>query len=175
MAGGLLSKVLNGWWMSGILSLQTGYPFTPALGSNRSRSLVDGGTAGIDRPDLVAGRSNDNIILGGPNRYFDPSAFTIPAAGFLGNAGRNILIGPGFANLDFSLAKDTVLRWLGESGRMEFRTEVFNILNRANLDIPSRNVYAARANVEAPLANAGVITRTVTTSRQIQFALKFLF
>ncbi|OFW37766.1 MAG: hypothetical protein A3J28_01855 [Acidobacteria bacterium RIFCSPLOWO2_12_FULL_60_22] len=174
-AGRVTGKLLNGWWISGILSLQTGYPFTPALQTNRSRSGVNGGGAGIDRPDLVPGRSNDNIILGGADRYYDPRAFTVPALGFLGNLGRNTLRGPGFANLDFSLVKDTSLRFLGESGKLEFRAEFFNILNRVNFDMPSRTVFAARADLESPLSDAGRITNTSGSSRQIQLALKMLF
>ena len=177
-------KLLNGWWTSGILSLQTGYPFTPVLGSNRSRSKVNGGPGAIDRPNLVPGRSNDNIILGGPDRYYDATAFTIPTIGFLGNAGRNILRGPGFATLDFSLVKDTALGFLGENGKLEFRSEFFNLLNRANFTTPGIGqsgynnaavVYAGTADVQPPLATAGRITSTAGTSRQIQFALKLLF
>ena len=169
----ILSRIVNDWGISGILALQSGYPFTPNLSANRSRSQVAGAQA--DRPDLAPGRNNDNIILGGPDRYFDPSAFTIPAAGFLGTAGRNILRGPGFANLDASLAKDAALGFLGESGKLEFRAEFFNILNRANFFGPDRVVYAGRADVENPLPTVGRITRTVSTARQIQFALKVRF
>ncbi|MBI2816080.1 MAG: TonB-dependent receptor [Acidobacteria bacterium] len=179
-SGGVASKLLNGWWMSSILSLQSGYPFTPTLNTNRSRSksIQSSNVAGIDRPDLVPGRNNDNIILGGPDRYFDPSAFTIPAAGYLGTAGRNILIGPGFGNLDFSLVKDTALGFLGESGTLEFRAEFFNLLNRANFQTPTgdaRVVYTASQDVETPLGAAGRITSTSNTSRQIQLALKIIF
>jgi hypothetical protein len=172
---GGLGNLLNGWWMSSIVSLQTGYPFTPVLNSNRSRSKVAGGAAGIDRPDLVPGRNKKNIVLGKPDRYFDPSGFTIPVEGFLGTAGRNILRGPGLANVDFSLAKDTPIPFLGETGKLEFRAEFFNILNRANFALPARAVFAGLRDVEAPLPNAGRITSTATTSRQIQFALKILF
>jgi hypothetical protein len=171
-----LGKVLRGWWMSGILSLQSGTPFTPAVTANRSRSQnTGGGGTGIDRPDLVLGRKAENIILGGPTRYFDPLAFTVPPIGFLGTAGRNILRDPGTATLDFSLGKDTALGFLGEGGKLEFRAEFFNLLNRVNFGLPNRVVYAARNNVEAPLANAGRITTTATTSREVQFALRLAF
>ncbi|MBI2817160.1 MAG: TonB-dependent receptor [Acidobacteria bacterium] len=174
-SGGMISKLLNGWWVSGILTLQSGYPFTPVLGTNRSRSKMNGGAAGIDRPDLVSGRNGSNIVLGGSDRYFDSTAFRIPAAGFLGTAGRNIVRGPGFATVDFSLSKDTSLDFLGEGGKLEFRAEVFNITNHANFALPNRTVFAARQDVEAPVANAGRIDSTSSTSRQIQFALKLLF
>jgi hypothetical protein len=180
---GALSGLLNGWRASGILAVQSGFPFTPSLRTNRSRSGVNAGQPGqfaqnFDRPDLVPGRSKGDIILGGPDRYFDPSAFTLQPAGFLGTSGRNILTGPGMTNLDFSLAKDTPLKKLGESGALEFRAEFFNILNHANfaLSDTSRQIFAGSADGEAPLATAGTITTTgQLRSRQIQFALKLLF
>jgi hypothetical protein len=196
-SGGAAAKaLLNGWWMSGILSLQSGYPFSPELQTNRSNSKV-GGAQG-DRPNLVSGRNNGNITsgtstcngslagarLGTPDQYFDPCAFAIQAPGFLGTAGRNILRGPGFATLDFSITKDTALHALGEAGKLEFRTEFFNILNRANFVTPgvatntAAIVYAgnpAAGQTQAPLNTAGKLTGTSGTSRQIQFALKILF
>jgi hypothetical protein len=188
--GNVFAKLVNGWWMSGILSLQSGYPFTPALAANRSRSRVGSAVTLLDRPDLNVGRNNGNIVsgtstgcsgiaagrpLGTPNLWYDPCAFTLQAAGFLGTAGRDILRGPGFANLDFSLVKDTPLRFLGEGGRLEFRSEFFNILNRANFGMPDRTVFAGTADGQAPFASSGRITNTLGTSRQIQFALKILF
>ena len=154
-ASGVVKGVLNGWQASGILSLQSGYPFTPGLQANRSRSKVADSASALDRPDLVAGRKGSNIVsgttagclgvaagqkLGTPKLYFDPCAFTTPPAGFLGTAGRNILRGPGLANLDFSLVKNTPIGYLGESGKLEFRAEFFNLLNRANFLIPGRIV-----------------------------------
>ncbi len=173
--GKAIRALLNGWRMSSIVSMQTGYPFTPSLNSNRSRSVVNTGGGGIDRPDLLPGRNNGNIILGGPVRYFDPTAFALEPAGFLGNAGRNILRGPGLANFDFSLVKDTAIPMMGESGRLEFRAEFFNLLNHANFGMPNRTVFAGTQNTEAPLATAGVINSTSTAPRQVQFALKLLF
>ena len=190
---GALGKLLNGWQTSGILSLQTGQPFSPVVNANRSLSGVYNSATAVDRPNLVAGRNNGNITsgvstsngidpcptagqaLGTQTLWFDPCAFTIPAAGFLGTSGRNILRGPGLANLDFSLVKNTAIKYLGEGGRLEFRAEFFNILNRVNFLAPGRTVYSANANVETPLAAAGVITGTATSSRQIQFALKLVF
>jgi len=178
-----LSGLLNGWRVSGILSVQSGYPFTPSLRTNRSRSGVNAGGGGqgagnIDRPNLVPGRNKGNIILAGPNRYFDPTAFTLQDAGFLGTSGRNTLTGPGYFNLDFSLGKNIPVKQLGDSGALEFRGEFFNILNHPNFAINDtfRQVFAGNATGETPLATAGVITTTGSArSRQIQFALKLLF
>jgi len=148
----------------------------------------------VKRPDLVPGVNTNDITrgtsrgcivngqgiaagtpLGTPHLFYDPCAFAIPPLGFLGTAGRDILYGPNFSSLNFSLVKDTSLRMLGESGSLQFRAEIFNILNHPSLGIPGRTVYAARANVEAPQATAGRITDTLSKSREIQFALKILF
>jgi hypothetical protein len=175
--------VLDGWRASGILSVQSGYPFTPSIRTNRSRSGVNAGQPGtaatnFDRPNLAPGRNKRNIILGSPNRYFDPSAFTLQDPGYLGTSGRNILIGPGYFNLDFALAKTIPVNNLGENGALEFRGEFFNILNHPNFALTDtfRQIFAGSAATEAPLATAGVITTTGTArSRQIQFALRLLF
>ncbi len=194
-AEGLTGKLLSGWWVSTITTLQSGSPFTVGLGSNRSKSQVGGGAAGIDRPDLVAGRSMSSITsgvssgcgtgtsvipagtpLGTVARYFDPCAFTMPTQGVLGNLGRNTLRGPGFEDVDFSLVKDTAVRQLGEAGSVQFRAEIFNILNHPDFGLPNRTAFSGTAAGQtAPLGTAGQITSTVGTSRQIQFALKLLF
>jgi hypothetical protein len=185
---GAAAALLNGWWTSGILTAQSGLPLTVYLSGVRSQ---DGEAAGVDRPNLVSGRSGSNIVsgttagctgvnagqkVGTPNLYYDPCAFSIQAIGTLGNEGRNTIPAPGVFNLDYSLVKDTALHFLGESGKLQFRAEIFNILNRANFSRPSGNaVFAGTANVQAPLGNAGQITTTDTKSRQIQFALKVIF
>ena len=76
--------------------------------------------------------------LGTVARYYDPCAFSNPVAGVLGNLGRNTLRGPGFEDVDFSLVKDTSVRQLGEAGSVEFRAEVFNILNHPDFALPNR-------------------------------------
>ena len=191
---GTLGKLANGWWASGVLTWNTGVPFSVATSIQRSRSGTGGPAGGAKRPDLVAGVNADDITrgtsagclgvpagtkLGTPQLFYDPCAFAIPPLGFLGTAGRNILYGPNFRSLNFSLVKDTPLRKLGESGSLEFRAEIFNILNHPSLQIPSTTVFTGSAtavqDVEAPASGAGQITDTYTKSREIQFALKILF
>ena len=178
--------MLNGWRASSIFSVQSGYPFTPSLRTNRSRSGLNTGQPGagaqnFDRPNLVPGRTKGDIILGRPERWFDPTAFTLQDAGFLGTSGRNYLTGPGYFNLDFSLGKNIPVKQLGENGTLEFRGELFNILNHPNfaLNDTARQIFAGSAAPgvpENPLPTAGVITWTGSArSRQIQFALKLLF
>ena len=201
VAGRLASGLFNGWWTSGILTLQSGLPFTVALNTNRSRSAVQAGGGGNDRPNLVPGRTSTDIVsgvsagcgtgltraqggtaiapgtpLGTASLYYDPCAFSVPAAGFLGNVGRNFLRGPGYVGLDLTLAKDvTAIKRLGDNGAVQFRIEIFNVFNRVNLESPNRIVLAGTAVGQNPLANAGIITSTLGTSRQIQLALKVLF
>ena len=184
---GARKALLDGWWVSTVVSLQSGYPFTLSINQNRSRSGVGAGATNVDYPDIVPGVNPADITkgvsrgclgvpagtpVGTPNLWYDPCAFTIPALGFLGNAGRNTLRGPGFANVNLAFVKDNSL---GGSRRLELRFEVFNVLNRANLALPDRIVYSAIADVEAPIANAGRITTTNSPSRQLQFSSRLTF
>jgi carboxypeptidase family protein len=187
---GNFQRLLNGWWISGILTWDSGFPFTPTMGTQRSLSGNLGPSGGPKRPDLLPGVNVANITrghsigclgvssgkrLGTPQMFFDPCAFSIPAVGFLGDAGRSILYGPNLSTANFSVVKDTAVGFLGEGGKIELRAEIFNLLNHPNLGVPLRTVYAATKSVEAPLPTAGQITSTFGSSRQIQFALKVFF
>jgi hypothetical protein len=198
---GFAGGMLNGWRLGGIVRMRSGLPFSPALGANRSNSGTLNGPGGLDRPDYLPGANAADITsgtshsydgkacatagaqLGTPNLWFDPCAFGLPAAGFFGNAGRNSMRGPSLSNVDFSITKDTPLRMLGEAGRLEFRMETFNLFNHASFATPEVGVadspnaaviFPGNATVTR-LSSAGVIQRTSTLSRQIQFALKILF
>jgi carboxypeptidase family protein/TonB-dependent receptor-like protein len=163
----------GGWQFNGILTLRSGVPFTAALSNtNWSRS---GNTSGEDRPNLKPGTDPDSLILGGPDRYFDPSGFVLQPQGFFGDAGRNSLTGPGLAMMNVALVKNTNLGMLGSGGALQLRLEVFNLFNRANFAVPNRVVFAAARADEAPLATAGRITRTITSARQFQLGVKVLF
>lgn len=120
-----------------------------------------------------------NEAVGTPTLYYNPCAFTEQPQGYLGNAGQNILEGPPQRNVDFSLVKDTALPKLREGTKLQFRAEFFNILNHPFFNFPARTVFAGTTpgtgDIEPPLSNAGVITSTLGTSRQIQLALKLIF
>ncbi len=103
------------------------------------------------------------------------SAPAPPRRGTLGNAGRGILIGPSLRSFDLSLAKNTPVRKLGESGNLQFRAEAFNLLNHANFGIPNLIVYAGGSATEAPIGTFGRIQNTITSARQIQLALRLSF
>jgi len=167
-ATGLANTLVSGWQLNTILGLQGGFPFTPLLGFNRSR---DGNTNFPDRPDITPGRKIDDSIYenNSPNQWFDPSVFSLQAAGTYGNAGRDILKAPGLASFDASLFKTT---YITERLNLQFRAEFFNLMNRTNLAIPSTTVLTTSGD---PASSAGRISRTATQSRQIQFGLKLSF
>jgi len=175
-----LGEVVNGWTLNGIATLSSGLPFTARLTTSRSRDLA--GTLS-ERPDLKPGASQNPTSgttagcagvaagqnLGTANLYFDPCAFSLPAAGMYGNLGRDTLIGPGLEDVDLSIQKDFNV---SERARAMFRFEVFNLLNHTNLGLPT---VAALTSTGAPNPQAGVITYTTTSSRQIQFAIRITF
>lgn len=161
---GLSGALVKGWQISGILQATSGFPVTITSDRRLTHPLIFAG----GRPDLVPGASN-NPVLGGPNQYFDVMAFAPQQRGFHGTLGRNTLIGPGLLNLDLSALKSFVLR--GDHA-LQFRAEVFNVLNRTNFSQPSRNVFNNRGN---RVVGAGRISSTSTTARQIQVALRYQF
>ncbi|MBI4444793.1 MAG: TonB-dependent receptor [Acidobacteria bacterium] len=170
---GLAGKIISGWQLGTIIGFSSGVPFTPRLGFNRSSTGVRDPS---ERPDLL---QKVATFSQNPDRYFDLSAFKLPEAGFLGNAGRNIVIGPGFANVDFSVVKNT---YVSERVNVQFRAEIFNLLNRSNFATPGDDGGDARGGPIVfadpsgrPVPTAGKILRTVSTSRQVQFGLKITF
>ncbi|MEO5895543.1 MAG: TonB-dependent receptor [Vicinamibacterales bacterium] len=163
-APGALGAVLGGWQLNGIASLSSGAPFTALIGFDNARTRS---RANSQHPNLVAGYSS-NPILGGPDQYFDPLAFSLPAAGTFGNLERNTLRGPGLAVLDMSLVK---MIGVGRQRHMELRVEGFNILNRANFGRPAAVIFDAAGRV----GNAGRITNTSTPGRQVQLGVKLVF
>jgi hypothetical protein len=163
---GLAGKLASGWSISGIETLQSGFPFTPSLGYNPTNN---GDSRNPIRPSVNPAFTG-SVITGNPNQYFNPAAFINPATGTYGNLGRDTLNGPSLAELDFSAVKMTPL---SEKIKLQFRAEFFNILNHANLGIPNTVVFTAAGTTPSP--TAGVITSTATNSRQIQFGLKLLW
>jgi len=161
---GFRNTIVSGWSLNTIVTLQSGFPFTPELSFNPSNN---GDTRNPVRPSINPGFTGP-VILGVPGGYYNPNAFIAPPAGTYGNLGRDTLTGPGLATWDLSFVKDTRIR---ESLGLQFRAEFFNFLNHANFNTP--NVIALTPSGVSP--TAGVITATSTTSRQVQFALKLLW
>ncbi len=191
---GLRKFLFSDWQAAGILTAQTGSPFTV----NLPYCVQDQGAAAAFgppcRPDLIANpmqagpvMANPNPlchatisqgglaadVVGAPGSWFNTCAFAMPATGPVGitefgSAGRNILIGPGYTNLDFSLSKN--FRFRAEGHRLQLRGEFFNILNHPNFDIPS-HVFGA-ANFGQVLSANAYGSRP---PRQIQVGIKYLF
>jgi hypothetical protein len=163
---GLANALAGGWTVNSIVTVQSGFPFTPQLSYNPSNN---GDTRNPVRP-FVNPAFQGPVILGNPNQWFNPAAFLAPPvnSGFYGNLGRDTLTGPGLATWDLSFLKDTRLR---EKLNLQFRAELFNVLNRANFNTPNAVVFTP----VGVSPTAGVITATSTTSRQIQFGLKLLW
>jgi hypothetical protein len=161
---GIGEKIVGGWQVNGIITMLSGFPFTPVDGSNRSG---DGDTRTPDRPSLNTAFSGP-VVQGIPTQWYNPNAFVLPTAGTYGDLGRGVYSGPGLADADLSLFKNIALN---ERAHLQFRTEVFNTLNRANFATPNASVFSGTAISPT----AGLITATATTSRQIQFGLKLMF
>jgi hypothetical protein len=176
-----VDRVISGWALSTIATLQTGFPFSPQLGYNPTGS---GDTRNPVRPNRKAGFAGSPYIHGTTAQraaqFFNPAAFSAPVYGTVGNLGRDNLTGPGYADWDLSLLKSTQLN---EHTRLQFRAEFFNVLNHTNLQTPNAVVYTSgptqgtaatqlAAAVQSP--TAGVVT-AAATSRQIQLGLKLLF
>jgi hypothetical protein len=168
---GALGWLAKGWQWGGTFRTATGTPFTPQIGGD---PLGMKSSSTFDRPDVVAGSGCDGsrVNPGNPLHYIQTQCFAFPnPVTRFGDAGRNILTGPGLVDFDTSLFKNMRVT---EQFRAQFRAEFFNILNRANFAPPVQNTSLFGAN-GSPVATAGLITSTLTTSRQIQFGLKLLW
>ena len=159
-------RLFGNWQLSAIETLQSGLPFTPQLSYNPSN---DGDTRNPVRPSINPNFTGP-VIEDRPNQYFNPSAFLQPLPGTYGNVGRNTLQGPSLVETDVSAAKKFVL---SDRAKLQFRAEVFNLWNHTNFNTPNPVVYAAVTGSPSP--TAGVITSTATSSRELQFGLKFLW
>ncbi|MBZ5660561.1 MAG: carboxypeptidase-like regulatory domain-containing protein [Acidobacteriia bacterium] len=161
---GMESKFVSGWQVNAIGTFLSGFPFTPLAGSNRSG---DGDTRNPDRVSINSAFTGD-VITGNPNQWFNPAAFLLPAPGTYGNIGRGTLRGPGLADVDFSVFKNTGIT---EKTNLQFRAEFFNLFNRSNYGPPNTTVFSSTS--VSP--SAGLITTTATNPRQIQLGLKLIF
>lgn len=192
---GLLGKSIEGWRLSAIGRFMSGVPFTPVVGFNNSLTAA---SFPADRPDIKPGENPCSAASGNVNQWFDPSVFTLPNTpdangNIFGDAGRNSLCGPSLAELDLSLIKQTKIT---ERASLEFRAEFFNVFNHPNFNVPDNTqgpngtggngdaIFFGRATgcnpatdasgCGIPAGNAGRIFSTVTSARQIQFAIKLV-
>ena len=156
-AGGWREGLLGHWRINAIVTAQTGAPFTVNVTDDRANI----GAGPAQRPDMT----RDPNLSGGERtveRWFDTEAFALQAPFTFGSAPRNPVFAPGFANVDLAVAKS----WLLDGGgRLEFRWEIFNLLNRANFDLPNRFFGSP---------NFGRIFSALN-AREMQFGLRYAF
>jgi hypothetical protein len=195
----------EGWQLGVIFTASTGIPFTPTFGTggDPSGTLSADDWA---FPNRLGGAGCQSLTnQGKPNAYIKTQCFDVPVApsqaffdancdpapptvgaplapgdlhcyNLRGNAGRNILIGPGTTEVDFSVFKNNYVRKISEKFNVQFRAEMFNIVNHANFAPPvtpdNTDIFDPTG---APTGVAGLLTRTSTTAREIQFAIKVIF
>jgi hypothetical protein len=190
---GVAGTLLNGWQTNGILTLTSGTPFTVYDGNIRPQQEAMR-RIGRHRPNLASG-GNNNPVTGNPDRWFDPEQFipstcraSVPCytldargrpvgdprlgyqVGFLGNLGNNTVIGPKLATFDFSLDKNFSIT---ETMQLQFRSEFFNLFNTPNWRVPNRTTLFTSNGARD--VRAGLVEDTITSPREIQFGLKFVF
>jgi hypothetical protein len=166
----LLKALANGWQMGGIFTISDGMPFTPVLTGDVAGEKS---SSPYDVPNRVVGSACTHLTnRGNTLQYINLACYSFPLpANLFGDAGRNSLVGPGLVELDSSVARDFNMHLFSESAKLQFRGEVFNFANRPNFEPPLANnaLYNSKG---VPIASAGLITSTATTSRQVQLALR---
>lgn len=173
--GGGPNWLVDGWQLNTITQIRSGLP----VNVTRQGGVFGGFSF---RPDVVAGVDTRCPNYRLPECQFNAAAFSNPGDGVFGNAGRNILRGPGFAQVDFSVFKNTRLT---ERSSLQFRAEIFNLFNHANFADPSGGLVRGDNNSLRPTAFFGQSISTVGNQlggllgfggpRQIQFSLRYLF
>ena len=148
---------LGGWQLNGIFTAQTGEPFNVLISPDQANI-----SRGNQRPDVI-GKPSDNCGSGHLVHCIDSTGFALPTPFTFGDAGRNILRGPGLVNADFSVFKNIPVK---ERFKVQFRAEMFNVFNHPNFINPSATWNTA---------SFGNITQTLTDNRDIQFGLKLVF
>ncbi|MBV8475961.1 MAG: TonB-dependent receptor [Acidobacteria bacterium] len=196
---------LGGWELGLIFTASDGVPVTPTFGTG-SDPLNSLSSDDWDVPNRLTGPGCNTLTNpGNPNHYIKTNCFAVPTAPNLswwqancdpapvslgaplapgdlrcfnlrGNAGRNIIIGPGVTELDFSIFKNNYIPRISERFNIQFRAEIFNILNHANFAPPATPNNTDIFDGTGTLSSvAGLLTRTTTTAREIQFAIKVIF
>ena len=166
---GAVNAILGNWEVTAIEKATTGFPVFVVADNNSGVNFENNGNSLI-RPNQVC-----NPVLSNPtiSEWFNVNCFQNPPAGELGNASRTPVSGPGFVNTDFSAIKHFLLPWR-EGMRLDFRAEVFNLLNHPQFGTPGlTSICAACPLLGAP--GFGSIDTTVNNPRLVQIALKVLF
>ncbi|HXJ41147.1 MAG TPA: TonB-dependent receptor, partial [Bryobacteraceae bacterium] len=166
--------LLSGWQLGTLLQLNSGLPFTPTIAGDPL------GLNSVQRYDFpnrlnLPGCGNP-VNPGNATEYLKLACFAAPGpANRLGDAGRNVARGPGLIDWDASLFKNIPITRFANSFRIQFRFEMFNLLNHTNFNPPNATSLQLFTQALTPIASAGNLTSTSTTSRQLQLALKVLW
>jgi hypothetical protein len=168
---GVAGAALRGWQVNSIVKIASGVPFTPLVDGDPDLDATDDNAA---RPDLIG---DPNTGPRTADQWYNLNAFAAPVVGRRGTAGRNIVTGPNFRNVDLSLNKTFTLT---ERFNLQFRAEAFNLFNRANFDLPSNSDDGSQIfSFDDPgftlIQNAGRINSVVGTAREVQLGLKLIF
>jgi hypothetical protein len=171
-AHGLTNTLFGGWQVGGIYTRQSGSPFSLRLSSDQAFTGNSFFATGAEPPLYVnAPGCSPNAVTGNIGNYIMTQCFAFPAPGVLGNLGRHTLRMPTFRDLDFSVFKNQNV-W-GEKLKVQFRAEMFNILNNTNIQAQTLSIFDGSGHL---ISNVGQPHGpTVNTSRQIQFGLRLLF
>jgi Carboxypeptidase regulatory-like domain/TonB-dependent Receptor Plug Domain/TonB dependent receptor len=201
---GFTKSALAGWQVGGIFKINTGVPTTVIVNGDPA-GLGNGGADQFGIPNLIPGCDpvNHNYIGGTNPSYINVKCYTLPTvsmssplasqcgtfpgaavsapagqvycANLLGNAGRNSIVGPKLVNLDFSATKNNPIHRISETFNVQFRAEIFNILNHSNFAPPEPIIGAGIFDATgAPLAN-GFMDNLTTQPRDVQFAIKMIW
>ena len=165
-ATGVAGALAKGWQVNGVITLTDGYPVS-VLDTNTAQVNRIGDVEDL-RADLKPG-GNPNPVLGGPDRYFDITQFQPSRLGYFGNAPKGSVITPGLAKVDLSVFK---IFHFASTQRLQFRAEVFNVLNRANFGTPNMTLVLPDGTINP---EAGRITSLRTPGRQAQLGLRWVF
>jgi hypothetical protein len=198
---GFKKAAFGGWQVGGIFKINTGIPTTAIINGDPA-GLGNGGADQFGIPDRIAGCDpvNHNYIGGTSPSYINVNCYTLPqstpaiaaqcqtfgstptqagipgtCANLLGNASRNTIIGPKLVNLDFSATKNFPIHRISETFNVQFRTEIFNILNHSNFVPPEPLAGASLFDATGATLNNGFLDNLATQPRDVQFALKIVW
>jgi hypothetical protein len=200
---GFTKTAVDGWQLGGIFKINSGIPTTAIINGDPA-GLGNGGADQFGIPNRVPGCDpvNHNYIGGTSPSYINVSCYTLPTvpasspyasqcasfpgavappagqvycANLLGNAGRNTITGPKLVNLDFSATKNFPIHRISETFNVQFRTEIFNILNHSNFVAPEPLTGASLFDATGAPLNNGFLDNLATQPRDVQFALKIIW
>jgi hypothetical protein len=161
---GVLNQVIGGWRLSTIFSARSGVPFTPTAGGDNSGALSGSCFCGFTQfPNRVGDGNLSNPTI---ERWFDASAFAVPAANRFGTSGRNILRGPHYVDVDLSLGK-TFRVW--ERVALEIRADAFNAFNHPNFVLPNANIQSPDVGRITSTTSFGAADRVIQLGARISF------